>query len=109
MRHNERPVLLASTMAPNLLSLHPDERPMAVCTDCGAWRILRRNMLWPHRAADGVSRCPGSGQRIVLDLTPAEWLSSLSVACRDAAGRRARRTFSKPEPPAPPPLHRMAA
>ncbi|MEV4161445.1 hypothetical protein [Nonomuraea dietziae] len=109
MRHNGRPPILASSMSPNLISLHVGEHPTAACPDCHAWRMVRRGMLWPHRADDGVSRCPGSGQRIVIDLTTIEWLSRVKVACRDANTRHGSRTQRKPTPPTPPPVHRMAA
>jgi hypothetical protein len=35
-------------------------------------------MLWPHRADDGKTRCPGSGQRVVIDLTFEEWEARLA-------------------------------
>ena len=63
MRHNGRPVLVASELTPNLLMLYPGERPVLACPGCGTWRVLRRGMLPAHRAEDGVRRCPGSGQR----------------------------------------------
>jgi hypothetical protein len=113
MRHNRQPVLLASSLNPNRLSLHAGERPSAACPDCGRWRILRRGMLGPHRADDGVSRCPGSGQRIVLDVTSAQWMVHLRLASRDAASVRAPysglRTRPKPQPPIATPPFRMPA
>lgn len=89
MRHNGRPVLLASTMTPDMLSLYPRERPMVACPECRRWRALHRGMLAPHRADDGVSRCPGSAWRVRIDLSPAEWLARL-----EAARRSVRRTAS---------------
>jgi hypothetical protein len=88
MRHNGQPVLLASQMTPNLLMIYPGARPMVACPGCGTWRVPRRRMLWPHRLADGMSRCPGSGQRVEIDLTPVQWLASLRAASREAAARR---------------------
>jgi hypothetical protein len=41
-------------------------------------------MLPAHRAADGVTRCARSGQRIQVDLTPAEWRARLDAAVREA-------------------------
>ncbi|MEQ7127418.1 hypothetical protein ABN034_23110 [Actinopolymorpha sp. B11F2] len=113
MRHNRRPVLLASNLNPNMISLHPGEHPSAACPDCGRWRILRRGMLAPHRDTDGATRCPGSGQRIVVDITPAQWMFRLSTATRHAWRFRAPysvlRTRPKPQPPLAAPLFRMPA
>jgi len=85
VRHNGRPVLLASTMTPNMLSLYPRERPMVACPECRRWRALHRGMLAPHRADDGVSRCPGSAWRVRIDLSPAKWLARLEAARRSAS------------------------
>ncbi len=52
------------------------------CSICGKWRCVKRNMLWPHRAHDGKTRCPGSGQRVRIDLSPGEWLARLEAARR---------------------------
>jgi hypothetical protein len=113
MRHNRRPVLMASKLNPNQISLHPGERPSATCPDCGRWRILRRGMLSAHRGDDGVTRCPGSGQRIAVDITPAQWMIQLEVAVRHARQLRAPysrlRTRPKPQPPVPTPTFRMPA
>lgn len=82
-------MLLASTLTPSMLSLYPQQRPIVACPDCSRWRTLHRGMLAPHRADDGVSRCPGSGWRVRIDLTPGEWLARME------AGRRSvRRTAS---------------
>ncbi|MBO3744880.1 hypothetical protein J5X84_02290 [Streptosporangiaceae bacterium NEAU-GS5] len=107
VRHNGKPPVLASSISPNLLNLRPGEHPAAACPDCGAWRTLRRGMLWPHRTDDGITRCPGSGQRIVIDLTAAHWLTTLDIACRDAATRRTIRPHAKPEPPVLMPVYRL--
>ncbi|GII03091.1 hypothetical protein Pta02_50990 [Planobispora takensis] len=109
MRHNRRPPLLASAMPPNHLNLRPGERLMAVCPDCNRWRLIRRSMLWPHRTDDGTTRCPGSAQRVIIDLTPTQWLARLAMACRQAATRRTRRIQLAPQPPTPTPIHRLTA
>ncbi|RNL83568.1 hypothetical protein [Halostreptopolyspora alba] len=88
VRHNRRPVIPASELRPNQLSLYPGEPTMVACPDCGAWRVLRRSMVAPHRAADGNTRCPGSAQRIRLDLTPGAWLARLRIAETQAGLRR---------------------
>lgn len=109
MRHNGRAPLLASKMSPNMLSLHAGEPPMVACPDCTSWRVVRRSMLQPHRAADKITRCPGSAQRIVIDLTAVEWQTRLAIACREAGLRRGSRTEFTPRPPTPTPIHRIAA
>jgi hypothetical protein len=82
MRTNGLPAILVSHMPPNRVNLHPAEVPAVACPFCLRWRRVKRHMLWPHRAHDGVSRCPGSGQRVVVDLTPGEWLARLEAARR---------------------------
>lgn len=99
MRHNGRPAVPASSLAPSVLSLYPGERPMVACPDCGRWRVLRRGMLAPHRADDGVSRCPGSAQRIRLDESPGQWLTRLDVAQREASTRSGHWTYRRTSPP----------
>ncbi len=89
MRHNGRPVVLVSTLPPNRVNLRRGELVAVACPVCGRWRRVKREMLWPHRAADGVARCLGSGQRIEIDLSPGEWLARL-----DAARRSVRRAPS---------------
>src|ERR1700690_3268880 len=88
MRNTGRPALLASATIPSLLMLSPGTRPVVACPDCGTWRVPRRGLLPAHRAADEHSRCPGSGQRATIDLTPVQWMESLRVAGREAAIRR---------------------
>ncbi len=108
MRHNGRPPLAASMLTPNLLMLAPDARPVLACPDCGTWRVPRRGMLPAHRAADGVTRCGGSGQRVVIDLTPAEWRARLDAAVREADVRRGSRVHRGARPPVAPPVFRIA-
>jgi hypothetical protein len=108
MRDNGRSALLASTMTPNLLMLTPGTRPVVACPDCGTWRVPRRGMLPAHRAADEYSRCPGSGQRVTIDLTPVQWMEALRVASRDAAGRRGTTARLGGRPPVLPPVFRLA-
>ncbi len=89
MRHNGRPAVAVSTLPPDQVNLRPGEPVMVACPICGRWRRVKRHMLWPHRAHDGVTRCPGSGQRVRIDLTPGEWLARL-----EAARRSVRRAVS---------------
>jgi hypothetical protein len=83
MRHNGRPPVLVSALPPDQVNLRPGEPVAMRCRLCGKWRV-KRKMLWLHRAHDGVSRCPGSGQRVDLDLAPAQWLARLEAARRSA-------------------------
>src|SRR5690348_7273823 len=106
MRHNNRPVMKASTLAPQLLDLREGWRPLVACPDCGNWTIVKRGLLSVHRDHDqlhnvvsvrngkvvaprrvewDLPRCPGSGQRIRIDLTVDEWRSSLNEAALEAS------------------------
>jgi hypothetical protein len=89
MRSNSRPAVALSELPPDQVNLRPGEPLAVACPICGRWRRVKRYMLWPHRAHDGVTRCPGSGQRVVCDLTPGEWAVRL-----EAARRSVRRTVS---------------
>lgn len=109
MRNNGRPTLLASATIPSLLMLYPGARPVVACPDCGTWRVPRRGLLPAHRAADEQSRCPGSGQRVTIDLTPVQWMESLRVAARETARRCGTTVRRSGKPPVPQPLFRLAA
>ena len=107
MRHNGRPPILASELTPNLLMFCTDFRAAVACSNCGTWRVPHRGMLPAHRAADGVARCPGSGQRVVMDLTPTEWQARLDAAVREAGLRRGSHVHRSGQPPVPPPVFRI--
>lgn len=68
MRHNGRPPLLASTIRANDLEIRPGEPRSMVCPDCGRWRIIRDRMISLHFVEDGKGRCPGTGQRVRIDI-----------------------------------------
>jgi hypothetical protein len=101
MHHNANPPVPVSALPPGRVDLRPDLPPMAACPVCGRWRLLRQRrepkpvrleagavgLLSPHRASDGRDRCPGSGQRIVIDLTVLQWAVRLDAAIRHAATR----------------------
>ena len=108
MRHNSRPPILTSEIFPNLLMLAPNVRPVLSCPDCGTWRVPQRGMLPAHRAADGITRCPGSGQRVRIDLTTAEWRARLDAAVHEAGLRRGSRVHRGARPPVAPPVFRIA-
>ncbi|MGW4597007.1 hypothetical protein ACWEOA_17120 [Streptomyces sp. NPDC004457] len=122
MRHNGRAPIKASSLRPEHLNLREGEARMIVCPECETWHRLTRSMIHPHR--DGVEqprpegrryrdasdktkpsngrRCPGSAQRIIIDITPAEWTEQLLAAESTASSRRTTHPVRKPRPQAPP-------
>ena len=109
MRHNGRPPILASELTPNLLMFCTGLAAVA-CPDCGTWRVPRRGMLPAHRGGRGNEadlRCPGSGQRVRIDLSSAEWAARLRSAAREAALRHGSRVQRGGRPPVPPPVFRI--
>ncbi|MFF3516573.1 hypothetical protein [Streptomyces sp. NPDC002573] len=125
MRHNGRAPIKASTMRPENLNLRENEPRMAVCPDCQTWRRLTRSMIAPHR--DGVDvpksdarryfgdkpaggrRCPGSAQRIDIDITPEQWSEKLLTAETTTVSRRTTHPIRKPRPEAAPAPFQMPA
>lgn len=127
MRHNGQPVVLASSLPPNRISLFAGEPVMVACPFCDRWRGLRRRMITPHDVpGEEFTRCPGSGQRIHVDVSSVEWQRRLREACGEASTRSgawaARRVASgavsrtsgrklvrrSAAPPAPTPVMRIA-
>lgn len=108
MRHNGRTPLALSGLPPSLVMLYRGSRLVLACPDCGTWRAPRRGMLPAHRAADEVTRCPGSGQRVIVDVSPGQWAACLHAGIRDAATRRSSRAHGGRRPLAPPALSRIA-
>ncbi|GAA0968933.1 hypothetical protein [Actinocorallia libanotica] len=109
MRHNGRPIILASRLNPADLDLREGWRPLVVCTDCHTWRVIKRSMVVPHRAEDGKSRCPGSAQRIRVDITVEDWRPKAIEAVRDAASRRGTKVLVRPKPSPPAAISQMSA
>jgi hypothetical protein len=109
MRHNNRPRILASTLPTHQLSLHPGESPQYVCGDCGRWTLLDRGVALTHRAADGIKRCQGSGQRVTRDIAPVEWAARLRLAERDAGTHRSPRVHRTAKSPVPSAVVQIAA
>ncbi|MFJ3497827.1 hypothetical protein ACIPPJ_30140 [Streptomyces sp. NPDC086091] len=130
MRHNGRPALKASSLRPEHLSLRQGETRMIVCPDCTTWHRLTRSMIHPHR--DGVvppkpesrryhdtsdttpkpstgRRCPGSAQRIEIDITPEQWTERLLTAESTASSRRTTNPVRKPRPQTAPATAQMNA
>ncbi|MER0443198.1 hypothetical protein ABR738_01160 [Streptomyces sp. Edi4] len=113
MRHNGRPALLATEIPPQNLNLRDDEHKSIVCPDCDRWHPLYRMMIKTHhldRESRGgrAPRCPGSAQRIKMNMTVEEWGAKLLDAERVAVSRRSAQQFYKPLPSAPVPVSRMA-
>lgn len=130
MRHNGRTPIKASSLRPEHLNLREGETRMVVCPDCQTWHRLTRSMIHPHR--DGVvppkpegrryrdapsvkdksssgRRCPGSAQRIEIDITPEEWTERLLAAESTASSRRTTNPVRKPRPQAAPATAQMNA
>ncbi|MEW2353047.1 hypothetical protein [Spirillospora sp. NPDC029432] len=122
MRHNGRPPILASSVAPNLLSMSEHGCTLIACPSCGVWKSIKRGMVTAHRAPyePGAEawpaefrpprqRCAGSGQRVRLDLSVAEWEARLADASRQAGQRRRTRVIPRPKPPVAPSVRQLAA
>ncbi|WP_030895898.1 hypothetical protein [Streptomyces sp. NRRL F-5053] len=125
MRHNGRTPIAASAMRPEHLSLREGEPRLAVCPDCHTWHRLTRSMIKPHRDSAptqkpderryfgdkpaGGRRCPGSAQRITIDITPEEWSERLLAAETTAAGRRTTRPIRKPRAQTAPATAQMSS
>ncbi|WP_381805497.1 hypothetical protein [Streptomyces niveus] len=123
MRHNGRTPIKASEMRPEHLNLREGEPRMAVCADCSTWHRLTRSMIAAHR--DGVPvdktgdrryfgdkpaggrRCPGSAQRVVIDISVEQWGEKLLDAETTAASRRTSRPIRKPRPQTAPAAGQM--
>ncbi|MFD0055052.1 hypothetical protein ACFVHR_15100 [Streptomyces sp. NPDC127168] len=125
MLHNGRAPIKASRMRPEHLNLREGETPLAVCPDCESWHRLTRSMISPHRDSSDKPaktggrryygdkperrrRCPGSAQRITIDLTPEQWGQALLAADSTATGRRSARQHHKPIQAPATPVTRMA-
>ncbi|MFF2630860.1 hypothetical protein ACFVUN_34495 [Kitasatospora griseola] len=122
MRHNGRPALRASKLPAADINLRPGEPVTVVCTDCRTWRRLTHSMIPAHRStdlgrelvdADGRqvrrdTRCPGSGQRIQIDLTVAKWVTRVEDGLTETAACRPTKVLRKVPTPKPPALHQLA-
>ena len=108
MRKDTRPVLLASTLPACDVNARPGEKTSIVCPECRTWRMVAEGRIFPHPNQDGT-RCDTSARRFALDVPYARLESEQRGAVADAGKRRAARTFRKPTPPVPVPVHRIAA
>lgn len=109
MRHNGQKPINLSALPAGRYEVRPGERAQVACLCCPAWRVLRRGMVPAHRAADGLSRCPGSGQRIISDVSPAAHQALVQAAGRQADLFHGSRTHRTPAPAAPTPVCRMGS
>lgn len=125
MRHNGRAPLKASEMPPGQINLRENEPIQVRCPDCKSRCFLERSMIKAHRDGQPVQkgtrrylgdepasgrRCHGSGQRIIIDITPEEWAERQLEADSDVASRRSSNPMRKPSTrPAPAPGQMTAA
>lgn len=101
VRPSPLPAYRASEFKPQHLNLREGEQRMAVCPECGIWRRVRRNMIWPHHfdrrgRGERAPRCAGSARRIIIDVRVEEW----GVALVEGEGQ-ARNRRSAPKVPRP--------
>lgn len=128
MRHNGQPVILASSLPPNLISLRGEGegrgRARVACPACGRWRSIKRGMVtahrgphvpgadaWPAELRPRPLRCLGSGQRIRVDLSFEEWWHRDAGAAAHAhaiAPSTPEDGYQQP-PPLAPAVHQIAA
>lgn len=111
MRSNGRPALRASALSVEEILVHPRERVMVACRECGAWRTLKRSMVTPHREVSGRGWCSGSGQKVLVDLAVGVWQARRTEAIRQAAQRAPSddRLSTPGPPPVAPAVHQLAA
>ena len=86
MLHNKQPVILASTLPAAQVDLREGQPPMVACQVCKRMRPLKRSIIvWHNVPGSASERCPGAGQRIRLDLSPALSAQRYREAVADAA------------------------
>ncbi|TDB84477.1 hypothetical protein E1264_24500 [Actinomadura sp. KC216] len=109
---NGRRTLLASQIPLDQISMPPGRSPRLVCADCKTWQPWKRGQvrahpLWPGEAAS--PKCPGSHQRVFLDLTP-DRLRELraGAAAQARAIARSPREGYQQAPPVAPAVHQLA-
>ncbi|MFB7896082.1 hypothetical protein ACFC1B_07105 [Streptomyces xiamenensis] len=92
MRHNGRPWIAASTR-PRHIHMMGEAKGTYLCQDCGEWESLRKGDIADRDSKGQImrgqpvrliavhrpngKRCPGSGQRIVIDMSLATWRKRL--------------------------------
>lgn len=107
MSHITRTVKLSSLL-PNQYALPPRGwHPTIVCDLCNTHCQVRHALVEIHRP--GGIRCPGSGIKVVFDVTAEDWELMLRQASHGTDLRRAKRTVIKPLLPVATPVHRIAA
>lgn len=108
MYRKPSPAILISSLPVGHVDLRPGEKPMLVCPSCGQWVILARKIAHWHTDRATGAECAGGGQLYHFDVSSARLEAARTVAVTDAAQRRTRRTFTKPQPPKGAPLPAIA-
>lgn len=110
---NGRRTVLTSRIPLDQISMPVGRSPRLLCKDCGTWQTWKRGLvkahpLWPDEA--GSPKCPGSHQRVFVDLTPDQLqeLRAGASAHARAVARTAREGYQQ-APPAAPAVHQIAA
>ncbi|KUN75368.1 hypothetical protein [Streptomyces griseoruber] len=118
---NRREALKLSSMAPEDFNVRPGEAKSIACPDCRTWRRIMGDKVLKireHCISDHVAEgekhvtCPGSDQRVVIDIDVRRWQSEQNRLLRDAMpqeNRRAARQFYKPLPAPAAPVSRIKA
>jgi hypothetical protein len=109
---NGRPLLLASRLPLDQISLPAGRPPMMVCRDCGSWQRWKRGLIRAHplrQDESGSPKCDGSHQPVRIDITADQLRERRSTA---AAHARAVSRTSGDEyqqmPPVVPAVHQIA-
>ncbi|MFI5905235.1 hypothetical protein [Streptomyces cyaneofuscatus] len=120
-RDNRRHPLLLSMMKPQNINLREGETKSIVCPDCERWwRLMGETQLKiREHCARGCTgggtdcqehtRCPGSNQSVLLDITVVRWAEAMLAADSTATGRRSARQHFKPIPAPAEPIARMSS
>ncbi|WP_433474941.1 hypothetical protein ACQPZP_40735 [Spirillospora sp. CA-142024] len=110
---NGRRTLLASRIPLDQILMPEGRSPRLVCPDCGTWQIWKRGLVKAHALCpdEAISpKCPGSHQRVLVDLT-SDQLRELraGAAAHARAIARSPRDGYQQSPPAAPSVHQIAA
>ena len=113
MLSNGRPSIRISTLPTMSVDLCEGRHAWIKCRTCKRWVEIARGLVQVHRP-DGKTRCAGSRQHIVIDLTP-EQHRRRTVAARHAVRAADRELaadaieYGLTHVPVPPAVHQIAA